>query len=138
MGNVHRLHGRLLPHPNKPTIQEIPAISCPRSIIPIQNATFGLSTAPQEFTVVVKEVKLMAQSKGIRIYLCLDNGWSELHPAKFVSSIPRSLVALCQELGWVVNIEKSELESKQIVNFIGYQYDLRPTLEHWQTLNFKI
>ena len=34
---------------------------------------FGLSTAPMEFTTVVKEVKLMAQIKGIRIHQCLNN-----------------------------------------------------------------
>ena len=34
---------------------------------------FGLSTAPMEFTCVVKEVKLMAQSWGIRIHQYLDD-----------------------------------------------------------------
>ena len=34
---------------------------------------FGLSTAPMEFTVVAKEVKLMALQKGIRIHQYLDN-----------------------------------------------------------------
>ena len=34
---------------------------------------FGLSTAPMEFTCVVKEVKLMAQSRGIRIHQYLDD-----------------------------------------------------------------
>ena len=33
---------------------------------------FGLATAPMEFTCVVKEVKLMAQSQGIRIHQYLD------------------------------------------------------------------
>ena len=40
-------------------------------------------------------------------------------------------------------MEKSELEAKQIFDFVGYQYNLRegkvkPTLERWQTLNLKI
>ena len=38
------------------------------------------------------------------------------------------------ELGWLVNLEKSELEPKQIFDFVGYQFDLRagrvrPTLD---------
>ena len=34
---------------------------------------------------------------------------------------------------------KSVLEPKQVLNFIGYQEGkVRPTLEHWQTLNLKI
>ena len=34
---------------------------------------FGLATAPLEFTKVVKEVKLMAQAKGIRIHQYIDD-----------------------------------------------------------------
>ena len=34
---------------------------------------FGLSTAPMEFTVVAKEVKLMALQRGIRIHQYLDD-----------------------------------------------------------------
>ena len=42
---------------------------------------FGLSTAPMEFTCVVKEVKLMAQSRGIRIHQYLDD-WLIRAPTK--------------------------------------------------------
>ena len=34
---------------------------------------FGLSTAPMEFTVVAKEIKLLAMKKGIRIHQYLDD-----------------------------------------------------------------
>ena len=34
---------------------------------------FGLATAPIEFTIVVKEVKLLAQARGIRIHQYLDD-----------------------------------------------------------------
>ena len=42
-----------------------------------------------------------------------------------------------------MNMEKSELDSKQVFDFVGYQFDLkegkvRPTLERWQTLTAKI
>ena len=55
----------------------------------------------------------------------------------------QTLLALCQELGWVVNLKKSDLEPKQIFNFVGYQYDLiqgvvGPTPERWEALNSKI
>ena len=47
------------------------------------------------------------------------------------------LLKICQELGWLVNLEKSELEPKQIFDFVGYQSDLRagrvrPTPDRWQ------
>ena len=74
---------------------------------------FGLS-APMEFTMVVKEVKLLAQNK---------------------SHIPPNLSPSYPE--------KSQLEPKEIFEFVGYQYNLREskvrrTLEHWQTLNLKM
>ena len=44
-----------------------------------------------------------------------------------------------QQLGWLVNFEKSELEPKQDFNFVGYQFDLRSdrvrlTPDRWQNL----
>ena len=49
---------------------------------------------------------------------------------------------MCQRLGWVVNLEKSELEPKHIFNFAGYQFGLRasqvcPTPDRWQNLQEK-
>ena len=40
-------------------------------------------------------------------------------------------------------MEKSELDSTQVFDFVGYQFDLtegkvRPTLDQWQTLKVKI
>ena len=53
------------------------------------------------------------------------------------------MVALCQELGWLLIREKTELDPKQVFNFVGYQFDLRegkvrPTLERWQAITKKI
>ena len=81
---------------------------------------FGLSTAPMEFTCVVKEVKLMAQSQGIRIHQYLDD-WLIRAPTKeSCHQGTQSLLALCQELGWIVNLQKSELEPQQVLEFVGY------------------
>ena len=104
---------------------------------------FGLSTAPLEFSVVTKEVKLIALQKGIRIHQYLDDWlvWAKSH--QVCLQLTQILVTLCQKLGWLVNMEKSELEPKQIFDFVGYQFDLRegrvrPTLDRWQTLTAKI
>ena len=53
--------GHLLPYPDTGTIQKISEIFHQFKALP-----FGLSTAPLEFTVIAKEVKLMAMHKGIR------------------------------------------------------------------------
>ena len=104
---------------------------------------FGLATAPLEFTKVVKEVKLMAQSRGIRIHQYLDD-WLLRAPCREACvNQTRTLMALCQQLGWLVNLQKSELVPQQEFNFVGYHFDLskglvKPTQERWQTLTQKI
>ena len=55
----------------------------------------------------------------------------------------QSLLALCQELGWIVNLQKSELEPKQIFEFVGYRYDLSqglvlPTQNRWESIIQKL
>ena len=104
---------------------------------------FGLSTAPMEFTVVAKEVKLMALQKGIRIHQYLDDWLVRASTHDTCLQHTQTLVTLCQELGWLVNREKSELVPQQVFNFVGYQFDLkegkvRPTEECWHTLTDKI
>ena len=104
---------------------------------------FGLSTALMEFTVIAKEVKLMAAHQGIRIHQYLDD-WLVRARSKQVCLLhTQILVKMCQDLGWLVNLEKSELEPKQVFDFVGYQFDLRsgrvrPTPDRWQSLQDKI
>ena len=104
---------------------------------------FGLSTAPLEFTVVAKEVKLMAIHKGIRIHQYLDDWLVRATSQQVCLQHTQDLVKICQEQGWLVNLEKSELEPKQIFDFVGYQFNLRagrvrPTPDQWQNLQDKI
>ena len=118
------------------SVQEVHAFLHPGSVLP-----FGLSTAPMEFTVVAKEVKLMALQRGIRIHQYLDD-WL-VRATSHQTCLQHTQTLVCRELGWLVNKEKSELDPKQVFNFVGYQFDLRegkvrPTQEHWQTLTDKI
>ena len=76
--------------------------------------SFGLSTAPMEFICMVKEVKLMA--RGIRIPQYLVDWLIQAHTKESCHQGTQSLLALCQELGWVVNLQKSD---------VGAQTDLR-------------
>ena len=104
---------------------------------------FGLSTAPLEFTVIAKEVKLMAIHKGIRIHQYLDDWLVRATSHRVCLQQTQVLVEMCQKLGWLVNLEKLELEPKQVFNFVGYQFDLqsgrvRPTPDRWQSLQDKI
>ena len=78
-----------------------------------QTFQFGLSTAPMEFTIVVKKVKLMAQARNIRMHQYLDDWLIQARDKVTCFQDTQTLLALCQELGWVVNLKKSELEPKQ-------------------------
>ena len=104
---------------------------------------FGLSTAPLEFTVVAKEVKLMATFRGIRIHQYLDDWLVRARSHQVCLQHTQELLRTCQELGWLVNLDKSELEPKQVFDFVGYQFDLkvgrvRPTPDRWESLQEKI
>ena len=104
---------------------------------------FGLSTAPLEFTVIAKEVKLMATHKGIRIHQYLDNWLVRVTSHQTCLQHTQKLVEICQRLGWLVNLNKSELDPQQIFNFVGYQFNLkagcvRLTPDQWQSLQDKI
>ena len=104
---------------------------------------FGLSTAPMEFRMVAKQVKLMALQRGIRIHQYLDDWLVRATSHQTCLQHTQTLVALCRELGWLLNKQKSELVPKQVFNFVGYQFNLRedkvrPTLERWQALTDKI
>ena len=104
---------------------------------------FGLATAPLEFTKVVKEVKLMAQARGIRIHQYLDDWLLRAPSPEICLHHTQTLLALCRQLGWVVNMTKSELVPKQGLNFVGYRFDLitgrvLPTQDRWETLQEKL
>ena len=68
---------------------------------------FGLAMAPLEFTKAVKEVKLMPQARGIRIHQYLDDWLLKAPCRETCLQHTRTLLALCLELGWVVNMKKS-------------------------------
>ena len=104
---------------------------------------FGLATAPLEFTKVVKEVKLMAQAKGIRIHQYLDDWLLRAPSPELCLQHTQTLLALCRQLGWIINMTKSELVPKQVFNFVGYRFDLitgqvLPTQDRRETLQEKL
>ena len=104
---------------------------------------FGLATAPLKFTKVVKEVKVMAQARGIQIHQYLDDWLLRAQCQETCLQDTQTLSALCRKLGWVVNMKKSELDPQQIFNFVGYRFDLvsgrvLPTQDRWIALQEKL
>ena len=100
---------------------------------------FGLATAPQVFTMIVKEVKLMALSRGLRIHQYLDDWLIRSQSYEEAQVNTQAVVDLTQSLGWIINQEKSELKPTQVFSFVGYEYHLdsalvKPTQERWLKL----
>ena len=79
----------------------------------------------------------MAIQKDIRIHQYLDDWLVRARSHQICLQHTQDLVKMCQQLGWLVNLEKSELEPKQVFDFVGYQFNLRsswvrPTPDRWQ------
>ena len=55
------------------SVRDVPVVVTSPPVGGRLQVPFGLSTTPMEFTIVVKEVKLMAQAKGIQLHQYLDN-----------------------------------------------------------------
>ena len=137
MGYLNRFQGRLLPHSNTGTVQEISQISCTGSDIPVQGTAIRF---------------VHCSSKG---------GETDGHTQGYNDPpVPRRLVGESlippglsppytgssenvSTTGLDGELRKSELEPKQVFDFVGYQFDLRsgwvrPTLDRCQNLKEKI
>ena len=83
-----------------------------------------MATAPLEFTRIVKEVKLVLQSRGIRVHQYVDDWLLRANTRHQCQLHTKELLHVVQELGFVINFEKSELEPTQKIDFLGYHFDL--------------
>lgn len=85
---------------------------------------FGLGVAPREFTTVAKEVKRIAIRLLIWVFQYIDDWLNQAASRNQCAEATLKLLKLTQMLGWMVNLEKSELVPTQIFSFLGYMFDL--------------
>ena len=113
---------------------------CHRSqVFQFTSIPFGLTTATQVFTMIVKEVKLMALSRGLRLHQYLDDWLIRSQSQEEAQVNTQAVVDLTQSLRWIINQEKSQLKLTQVFSFMGYEYHLdsalvKPTQERWLKL----
>ena len=121
VGNIAGLQRRILPHSNEQEVEKVFKVLPEQTNFPVHSSTFwfGHSSpqvykggersetdgAGQGYPDLPVPRRLRAQSQET----CLQD--------------TQTLLALCQKLGWVVNMRKSELDPLQIFNFVGYRFD---------------
>ena len=109
MGVVDRPSRRLPSHPIHPNSRKYLRFFHTSQVFQFTSLPFGLATAPQVFTMIVKEVKLMALSRGIRLHQYLDDWLIRAQSQEEAQVNTQTVVDLTQSLGWIINQEKSEL-----------------------------
>ena len=124
MAIVHRSEGCILSRSHTSGFSTLASFPCRQANVPIQGLPFRLATAPLEFTRIVQEVKLVLQSRGIRVHQYLDDWLLRANTRHQCLVQTKELIQVVQDLGFVINLEKSELEPTQKIDFLGYHFDL--------------
>ena len=76
---------------------------------------------------IVKEVKLMALTRGIRLHQYLDDWLIRAQSQEEAQVNTQTVVDLTQSLVWIIN-QKSELKPAQVLLLVGYEYHLDAAL----------
>ena len=114
--------------PSTQTQGSLPQISGVSFLVPPFWPNYGLEV----FTMIVKEVKKMAFTRGVRQYI--DN-WLIRAPFREEGQVKtQTVIDLTFSLGWIINLEKSKLKPTQVFLFMDYEYHLdsapvKPTQE---------
>ena len=84
---------------------------------------FGLSTSPRVFTKILKPVLAYAHLHRVKLHMYLDD-WL-LNPGTLQEALEQTswLRSLCQKLGLVLNLEKSDLIPSQVSTYLGIELD---------------
>ena len=103
----------------------------------------GLSAAPRIFTRIIKVIREFVQKRLVNLHQYLDDWLTRGANQEVVLHHTEELIQLVQHLGWLVNMDKSDLTPTQMFTFLAYSYNLeegtvKPTEERWIKLQKKI
>ena len=109
MASFHRSEGCVLSRSHTSGFSSLASIPCRQTNVPIQSSAFLVS----QFTRIVKEVKLVLQSRGIRVHHYLDDWLLRANTRHQCQLQTKELIHVVQELSFVINFGISELEPTQ-------------------------
>lgn len=100
---------------------------------------FGLSTSPRVFTRVTRVVLAYLRRRGISVFAYIDDWLLLAKSEQEAYQTTQFVVRLLQDLGWIINWDKSALTPTQVITYLGATIDFRsgtisPTTERVKTL----
>ena len=84
---------------------------------------FGLTTAPFIFTKITRPILAFLHSRGIRASMYIDDCISAVKTFSQALTVKDTVVNLLQEVGFVINFEKSSLIPSQQKVYLGFLID---------------
>ena len=133
VGYLNRPQECLLPHSNTRTVQDISEISHPGSVISVQGTAIRTVHSPHGVYCNSKGGEADGFRQGKRIHQYLYDWLVRNLSHQVCLQHTQELVQIFRKLGWLVNMEKSELDPKQVFDFVGYQFDLKCGLSPQRT-----
>ena len=91
----------LLSHSHAPKLNKVPAVHSQVRNLSVHLSALWATTAPQVFTMIVKEVKFMSLSRGITLHL--DDWLIRAQSQREALLNTKTNVNLTESLGWTIN-----------------------------------
>ena len=103
----------------------------------------GLTSSPRIFTRVIKVLKEFLHKHSIVVHQYLDDWLTHASSQSIVSHHTQILLEITQQLGFLVNLDKSDLQPTQDCTYLAYRFRLDhglvgPTQERWMKIQRKI
>ena len=108
-----------------------------------RNLPFGLAPAPYIFSLIVSQVAKYFHRHAIMSHFYLDDWQFFAESAKILQHHQPQIIFIVKILGWILNMEKSDLEISQHSVYIGGDFDLsqgtvKPTEKRWTKISTQI
>ena len=85
---------------------------------------FWISTAPWLFTKVVEVVKSLFHLNSLSLFQYLDDWLGDALSQTEAQTRCDLLIKLCNHLGFLINLTKSDLIQAQVFDFVGVHFNL--------------